>query len=246
MLHEFLTLHRDDIIARTRVKVAIRIAPRATEPELEHGVSLFLDQLSATLRREKDTSARQTSEEIAKSAALHGGELRRAGFTVAQVVHDYGDLCQAVTELAIELESPIATDEFHDPQSLPRRRHRRGRHRVRPPARDGARRPRDRAPGLLRPPAPQPAGQRDAGLRHPEIGNGRGRRQHGRDSRTQPDGAARPRRPLDRRSAPRSRAPSPRARAAHPAHGRDRAGGARSKPGRAASSSRSRRWSGDV
>ncbi len=112
MLHEFLTLHRDEIVARTRVKVATRIAPRATEAELEHGVSLFLDQLAETLRREKGTSARPTSQEIARTAGLHGGELRRAGFTVAQVVHDYGDLCQAVTELAIEVDSPISTDEF--------------------------------------------------------------------------------------------------------------------------------------
>ena len=99
MLHEFLTLHRDEIIARTRAKVATRIAPRPTDgEELVHGVSRFLDQLTETLRREQQTPARPTSEEMARSAALHGGELRRAGFTVAQVVHDYGDLCQAVTE----------------------------------------------------------------------------------------------------------------------------------------------------
>ena len=112
MLHDFLTRYRDDIVARTRVKVASRIAPRATEAELEHGVSFFLDQLTETLRREQDPAARPTSEEMARGAALHGGELRRAGFTIAQVVHDYGDLCQAVTELAIELGCPISTTEF--------------------------------------------------------------------------------------------------------------------------------------
>ena len=112
MLHAFLTLNRDAIIAHTRAKVSTRIAPRPTAAELEHGVALFLDQLTETLRREQETSARPTSAEIARTATLHGGELRRAGFTVAQVVHDYGDLCQAVTELAIELESPISNDEF--------------------------------------------------------------------------------------------------------------------------------------
>jgi signal transduction histidine kinase len=49
---------------------------------------------------------------MARSAARHGGELRQAGFTVGQVVHDYGDVCQAVTELAIELATPIAAEEF--------------------------------------------------------------------------------------------------------------------------------------
>jgi signal transduction histidine kinase len=34
------------------------------------------------------------------------------GFTVDQVVHDYGDLCQAVTDLAFEYGSPIQADEF--------------------------------------------------------------------------------------------------------------------------------------
>src|SRR4029079_4363289 len=38
--------------------------------------------------------------------------LRRAGFTVAQVVHDYGDVCQAVTQLAIDKDSEISADEF--------------------------------------------------------------------------------------------------------------------------------------
>ena len=112
MLHEFLTLHREEIIARTRQKVATRTAPRPTEEELEHGVPLFLEQLADTLRREQETPARPTSGEMAQSALLHGGELRQAGFTVAQVVHDYGDVWQAVTELAIELELPIAADEF--------------------------------------------------------------------------------------------------------------------------------------
>jgi hypothetical protein len=35
------------------------------------------------------------------------------GFTVSQVVHDYGDICQAITEWAVEQNAPITTDEFH-------------------------------------------------------------------------------------------------------------------------------------
>ena len=112
MLHEFLTLHRDEIIARTRQKVATRTAPRPTEAELQNGVPLFLQQLVDTLQREQATTSRQTSAEMTQSAQRHGGELKHAGFTVGQVVHGYGDVCQAVTELAMELESPISADEF--------------------------------------------------------------------------------------------------------------------------------------
>jgi signal transduction histidine kinase len=112
MLHEFLTVHREEIIARTRQKVGGRSAPQATEAVLQHGVPLFLEQLAATLRREQETPARPTSPEMARSALLHGAELRAAGFTVGQVVHGYGDVCQAVTELAIELGITISADEF--------------------------------------------------------------------------------------------------------------------------------------
>jgi signal transduction histidine kinase len=112
MLHEFLTVHRKEIIERTRQKVATRTAPRPTEAELENGVPLFLEQLTETLLREQGTPARPTSRDMAESALRHGGALRRAGFTVAQVVHGYGDVCQAVTELAIELQNPISNDEF--------------------------------------------------------------------------------------------------------------------------------------
>jgi signal transduction histidine kinase len=112
MLHEFLTEQRDEIIERTRRKVATRAAPTPTEAELAYGVPLFLEQLAETLRRETETSTRGTSSEMAQGALRHGGELREAGFTIAQVVHDYGDVCQAVTELAIELQAPISADEF--------------------------------------------------------------------------------------------------------------------------------------
>ena len=49
---------------------------------------------------------------MAQTAVHHGGELSQAGFTLAQVVHDYGDVCQAVTELAMELDVSISTDEL--------------------------------------------------------------------------------------------------------------------------------------
>jgi hypothetical protein len=38
--------------------------------------------------------------------------LLKQGFSIAQVVYDYGDLCQAITELALELRVPIATEDF--------------------------------------------------------------------------------------------------------------------------------------
>ena len=50
--------------------------------------------------------------EIGVSAAAHGKRLLELGFTVDQVVHDYGDLCQAITDLAVERDAPFSVDEF--------------------------------------------------------------------------------------------------------------------------------------
>jgi signal transduction histidine kinase len=47
------------------------------------------------------------------SAALHGRELLRNGFSVGQVVHGYGDVCQVVTELAVETNAAISAADFH-------------------------------------------------------------------------------------------------------------------------------------
>ena len=108
MLDEFITTYRAEIISRCRAKVATRSLPPPTAVEIDHGVPLFLDQLVATLRERSQT----LSPEIAAGALLHGHDLLRQGFTVSQVVHDYGDICQAVTELALEMNAPIATDDF--------------------------------------------------------------------------------------------------------------------------------------
>jgi hypothetical protein len=107
VLHDFLTENKSAIIARTRAKVAVRPAPRPTEDELANGIPLFLDQLIDVLRLTDGSS-----KTIERSAGEHGGSLLRRGFTVAQVVHDYGGVCQAVTELAHEMKAPISAADF--------------------------------------------------------------------------------------------------------------------------------------
>ena len=81
--------------------------PLPTEAEIRHGVPLFLDQLVDTLRL-----GLTSTPEIQRSAAQHGQELLLRGFTVSQVVQDYGDVCQSITTLAVEIDSPIGTDDF--------------------------------------------------------------------------------------------------------------------------------------
>jgi len=111
MLQEFLITHRKELIDRTRAKVSMRSAPRPTEEELRNGVPMFLTQLGEAL--ELEGSSPKADLQIVASAAKHGKDMLNRGFTVAQVVHDYGDVCQAVTELAVEVNAPIPTEEFN-------------------------------------------------------------------------------------------------------------------------------------
>jgi hypothetical protein len=68
---------------------------------------------STHLREALDAEPTPAQTSIGRAAALHGAKLLRRGFSVDQVVHDYGDVCQCVTALAVEQESVISVDEFH-------------------------------------------------------------------------------------------------------------------------------------
>jgi len=106
MLHEFIALHRDEIVRRCRSTVAARSMPPPTAAEIDQGVPAFLDQLGNALRGHK------SDRDIAETAVLHAHDLLLQRFTISQVVHDYGDICQAITELAVDLDAPISTDDF--------------------------------------------------------------------------------------------------------------------------------------
>ena len=126
MLHSFLSTNRTDLIGRCRVKVAARSFSDVQQDELAHGISAFLDQLITTLEVEHmaqplrthkastpSDAEKTTSSAMGETATLHAGELIAHGYTIEQVVHDYGDLCQAITELAFEKDEPVTVDEFH-------------------------------------------------------------------------------------------------------------------------------------
>lgn len=125
MLYRFLEEHRAELVARCRAKVHARAHPASPACELDHGVALFLEQLIKTLAVEQGSEpelsrevsgpsggGRPTASEIGASAAAHGKELLQNGFTVEELVHDYGDLCQAITDLALESDVPFTMEEF--------------------------------------------------------------------------------------------------------------------------------------
>ena len=124
MLYEFLESHKDELIDRCRAKVALRPVATRNARALEHGIPIFLNQVIRTLSLElapkpalgKVDSAYGSEgsrpSELSTSATLHGREMLKSGFSVDQVVRGYGDLCQAITELAGEYNATIEVNEF--------------------------------------------------------------------------------------------------------------------------------------
>ncbi len=113
---------------------------RPSSAQLKLGLPIFYQQLLNVLRIEQaipfnskadqggmiraahnsnepamaEASGRPGDAEVAKSAGFHGGELLRLGYTLSHVVHAYGDMCQAITELATEKNQKIKSSEFRD------------------------------------------------------------------------------------------------------------------------------------
>jgi len=125
VLHEFLTSNRTTLIERCRLKAAQRAPPESSDNPSAHGIPRFIDQIISTLQVELTSDPIQShrisgpagggssvSSEIGSTARLHAQELLQQGYTVDRVVHDYGDLCQSITDLAVEDTVSITVDEF--------------------------------------------------------------------------------------------------------------------------------------
>jgi hypothetical protein len=101
MLHDFLAANYHTLVSRCRARVASRTVPWPSDCELIHGIPPFLEQLVKMLRIEEprdttndcevDAAATPVSSEMSAAAAQHGRDLLLRGFSVDEVVHDYGD-----------------------------------------------------------------------------------------------------------------------------------------------------------
>jgi len=104
------------------MKAAHRPLPKETKDALHHGVPMFLRQLITLLQYEQSsessklasasTGSSRAASPMGQAATIHGRELLDHGFTVDQVVHAYGDVCQSITDLAVERAEPFQVDEF--------------------------------------------------------------------------------------------------------------------------------------
>ena len=97
MLRVFLSAQRDAIIGRTRLILVSALAPRR-HAIVEHAIRSFLDETVEALRASPVTP--DALETVGRSAALHGGQLQREGYSLADVVHGYASVGRAIHEVA--------------------------------------------------------------------------------------------------------------------------------------------------
>ena len=139
MLYDFLNKHQKEILASTENKTLELAGDHPSSDQLKRGLPVFLKQMIEVIHHagdpadapERDLSAiakaaddgdepamaeaaRQPEEALlAKSAGLHGAEMLRLGYTLSHVVHAYGAMCQAITEVAAKANLAIKAGEFH-------------------------------------------------------------------------------------------------------------------------------------
>lgn len=103
-LGQFIARHRDELLRRYRMKT---LGPHQAALAEAVGIAGFLDDLIGELSGDVSKTP-----EMGRSATRHGSDLFSEGLTISQVVHDYGAVCQAVTDMAVELEAVIGADDF--------------------------------------------------------------------------------------------------------------------------------------
>jgi signal transduction histidine kinase len=102
MLHSLISEHRAEIVDRGLLELKRRY-PNRQDDELIDGLPSFIDELVDALRRDAgipvdgalpgtlgDTTARQ-----------HGLKRKNQGFDISRIVHDYGLVCDLVSEAAM-------------------------------------------------------------------------------------------------------------------------------------------------
>lgn len=111
MLHEFLESYQTEILALAEDKTVKLAGPLQSSRELKRGLPVFYEHLIKYL---KGAKGELKKDKIVAGASDHGKELLRLNYTLSHVVHAYGAMCQAITELAQQKNANISAQEFND------------------------------------------------------------------------------------------------------------------------------------
>lgn len=118
MLSEFLLERKTEITQLCRDKVLAASESKPSSALLDEGLPIFYDELVEVLSRTKSSSSDLDDDGVIENsvrwngAIAHGKESSRLGYTISQVVHAYGAVCQSITEFAQTSNFKIAPREF--------------------------------------------------------------------------------------------------------------------------------------
>ena len=110
VLHNFLEQNRKEILALSAEKTLHLAGLRVSSEKLSLGLPLFYDQLIKVLDKKLGSNP---PEALLVAAANHGKEFWRLGYSVSHVVHAYGAMCQAITELATTKDAKVSPSDFN-------------------------------------------------------------------------------------------------------------------------------------
>ncbi len=110
ILHEFLEKNRHEILFLTEEKTKVLAGTREGSAQLRLGLPLFYEQLIKVLNEKLGA---RPPEDMLSAAASLVKEYLRLGFSLSHVVHAYGAMCQAITELATTNKCQISSSEFN-------------------------------------------------------------------------------------------------------------------------------------
>jgi hypothetical protein len=103
VFHEVLAAKSDEVLRRWKAQVEGTLAPQTMPPiELENHIPRFVVEIIAALRTEAGLSSFGPSPEESTTAAGHGAQRLRLGFSLDSVVREYGALRGAILATALD------------------------------------------------------------------------------------------------------------------------------------------------
>jgi hypothetical protein len=101
MLPDFIVGNREEIVTRYRSKAVIASRSVPLDPEREYTVLVFIEELLGALRNSHD-----------RTTVVHGDDNALEAQRIVPRVIQYREICQCITELAMETNAPINVADF--------------------------------------------------------------------------------------------------------------------------------------
>jgi signal transduction histidine kinase len=112
MLDSFIDANRSEIVGHCVQELQLRYPDRGDE-DLGYGFASFIDEVITALREDaRDSNQTPNTTFGATTAAAHAIVRKRQGFDLSRVIHDYGLVCDSITELLHEHDERPSAREF--------------------------------------------------------------------------------------------------------------------------------------